>query len=31
VDSERLGYWLGHGAQVSERVGKLIKDSAQSA
>jgi small subunit ribosomal protein S16 len=31
VDSERLGYWLGTGAQVSERVGKLIKDSAKSA
>ena len=31
VDSERLGYWLGNGAQVSERVGKLIKDSAKTA
>lgn len=31
IDSERLGYWLGNGAQVSERVGKLIKDSAQTA
>lgn len=31
VDSERLGYWLGNGAQVSERVSKLIKDSAQTA
>lgn len=31
IDSERLGYWLGNGAQVSERVGKLIKDSAQAA
>lgn len=27
IDSERLGYWLSTGAQVSERVGKLIKDS----
>ncbi|MBC6903862.1 30S ribosomal protein S16 [Saccharophagus sp. K07] len=27
VDSERLNYWLGTGAQVSERVGKLIKES----
>jgi small subunit ribosomal protein S16 len=27
VDSERLGYWLSTGAQVSERVSKLIKDS----
>lgn len=31
VDSERLGYWLGNGAQVSERVGKLIKDAAKTA
>lgn len=31
IDSERLGYWLGNGAKVSERVGKLIKDSAQTA
>jgi small subunit ribosomal protein S16 len=31
VDSERLDYWLGHGAQVSERVGKLIKDSKVAA
>ncbi|HSX85265.1 MAG TPA: 30S ribosomal protein S16 [Cellvibrio sp.] len=31
IDSERLGYWLGNGAQVSERVSKLIKDSAQAA
>lgn len=27
VDSERLGYWLGTGAQVSERVSKLIEES----
>lgn len=31
IDSERLGYWLGTGAQVSERVGKLIKESAKTA
>lgn len=31
VDSERLGYWIGNGAQVSERVSKLIKDSAKTA
>jgi small subunit ribosomal protein S16 len=31
IDSERLGYWLGNGAQVSERVGKLIKESAKTA
>jgi small subunit ribosomal protein S16 len=31
IDSERLGYWLGCGAQVSERVSKLIKESAKSA
>jgi small subunit ribosomal protein S16 len=31
IDSGRLEYWLGHGAQVSERVGKLIKDSKAAA
>lgn len=31
IDAARLEYWLGNGAQVSERVGKLIKDSAQAA
>ena len=31
IDSERLGYWLRNGAQVSERVGKLIKESAKTA
>lgn len=31
IDSERLNYWLGQGAQVSERVGKLIKESAKAA
>ncbi len=25
VDSERLQYWLGEGAQMSERVAKLVK------
>ncbi len=29
IDSERLEYWLSHGAQVSERVSKLIKESAK--
>jgi small subunit ribosomal protein S16 len=31
IDSERLNYWLGQGAQVSERVGKLIQESAKAA
>ena len=25
IDSERLNYWLGQGAQVSEAVGKMLK------
>lgn len=29
IDSERLEYWLSQGAQVSERVSKLIKESAK--
>jgi len=28
VDSERVAYWQGQGAQLSERVAKLVKDSA---
>ncbi len=31
IDSDRLEYWLGKGAQVSERVGKLLKETPQSA
>lgn len=26
VDKERLDYWLGQGAQMSDRVNKLVKD-----
>jgi small subunit ribosomal protein S16 len=28
LDNERIEYWQGQGAQLSERVAKLIKDSA---
>jgi len=28
VDRERVDYWLGQGAQTSDRVGKLLKDAA---
>jgi small subunit ribosomal protein S16 len=28
VDSERVAFWQGQGAQLSERVAKLIKDAA---
>ncbi|ACR12959.1 30S ribosomal protein S16 [Teredinibacter turnerae] len=28
VDNERLEYWKGQGAQMSDRVAKLIKDAA---
>lgn len=31
VDSERANYWLGQGAQASERAAKLIKEAAQAA
>ena len=31
VDSDRLNYWVGQGAQLSERVGKLVKEAAQAA
>lgn len=27
VDNERVEYWLSQGAQVSERVGKLLKEA----
>ncbi|AYN95260.1 MULTISPECIES: 30S ribosomal protein S16 [Pseudomonas] len=30
VDSERASYWLSHGAQPSERVAQLLKDSAKA-
>lgn len=28
VDRERVEYWVGQGAQLSDRVSKLIKESA---
>jgi small subunit ribosomal protein S16 len=28
VDSERVAFWQGQGAQLSERVAKLVKDAA---
>lgn len=31
VDAERAQYWLGQGAQASERVSKLLKQAAASA
>jgi small subunit ribosomal protein S16 len=31
VDAERVAYWKGQGAQLSERVAKLVKDSAAAA
>jgi len=27
VDSERVAYWQGQGAQLSERVARLVKDA----
>ncbi len=29
IDAERAEYWTGKGAQVSERVGKLLKEHRQ--
>ena len=31
IDTDRVAYWQGQGAQVSERVAKLLKDSAAAA
>ncbi len=31
VDSARVEHWIGHGAQMSERVKKLVKDSQKAA
>ncbi|UVE16764.1 30S ribosomal protein S16 [Pseudomonas sp. LS44] len=31
VDQERVTYWLSQGAQPSERVAQLLKDSAKAA
>ena len=31
VDAERVEYWVGQGAQVSDRVKSLLKDAAKAA
>lgn len=31
VDDTRLEYWVGQGAQLSDRVQKLVKESAKAA
>jgi small subunit ribosomal protein S16 len=31
IDSERLQYWLGEGAQMSERVAQLVKKANKAA
>jgi small subunit ribosomal protein S16 len=31
VDTDRIEYWQGQGAQLSERVAKLVKESAVAA
>jgi small subunit ribosomal protein S16 len=31
IDTDRVEYWQGQGAQVSERVAKLLKDAAAAA
>jgi len=31
LDSERAQYWVSQGAQLSDRVGQLIKDSKKAA
>lgn len=31
IDMERVDYWVSQGAQVSDRVAKLIKDNAKAA
>lgn len=31
IDNERLAYWAGQGANVSDRVAKLVKDAAAAA
>lgn len=30
LDNERVDYWLGQGAQLSDRVAKLVKDSLET-
>lgn len=31
IDQDRISHWVGQGAQVSERVSKLLKDAAKAA
>ncbi|MFT4520804.1 MAG: small subunit ribosomal protein S16 [Halioglobus sp.] len=31
IDTDRIEFWQGRGAQMSERVAKLVKDSAAAA
>ena len=31
VDNERIEHWVGQGAQLSERVAKLVKEAAAAA
>lgn len=31
IDADRLQYWVGQGAQLSERVGQLVKESKKAA
>ena len=31
INAERLAYWQSHGAQLSERVSRLVEQSAQAA
>ena len=31
VDNSRIEYWVGQGAQLSDRVAKLLKDQAKAA
>ncbi len=31
VDNSRVEYWVGQGAQLSDRVAKLLKDQAKAA
>ena len=31
VDNDRVDYWVGQGAQLSDRVAKLLKDQQQAA
>lgn len=31
IDTDRIEFWQGQGAQLSERVAKLVKDSAAAA